>query len=300
MRSHHYDALRLFVAVAHHNSLSAAAEHLHLTKGALSHQIKRLEDALGFNVFERHAKGITLSAKGGELFEVALLSFKQLDNAIEKITNDISQTLTIGVSTYFASRWLSPRLTGFMQAHPDIRLRIQPMIDLLNFAGEEVDLSIRWGHGQWFDCKIIPLMNYPAWPTGNKHAYELVNKEGIEAALSKLTLLRDREDSNAWSEWYKLAGLTLEKRSDALIIPDPNVRVQAVLDGQGIALNDALVRAEIESHKLYRLSDVELSNYGYHLACTSSAADNPVVELFIEWIAKAVKDSHETSEGDDY
>lgn len=284
MRSHHYDALRLFVAVAQHQSLSAAAESLHLTKGALSHQMKRLEDALGFNVFERHARGIRLSKKGRELFDVAQQSFKLLDSAIEKITSDVGQSLTIGVSTYFASRWLSPRLTGFMQAHPGIRLRIQPMIDLLNFAGAEVDMSIRWGKGDWNDSKIVPLMNCPAWPTGNQYAFDLVEQEGIEIALTKLTLLRDREDSNAWSEWFELLGLTLEKSPDALIIPDPNVRVQAVLDGQGIALNDALINSELQSNKLYRLSDLELPDYGYHLATMSTGTENPAVALFVDWI----------------
>lgn len=289
MRSY-YDALRCFVAVAHHESLSSAAEHLHLTKGALSHQIKRLEDTLGFTVFERHARGITLSTKGRELFDVAQHSFKELDNAIEAITNDLSQPLTIGVTTYFASRWLSPRLTGFMQAHPDIRLRIQPMINLLDFAGEEVDLAIRWGDGQWNDCQIKPLMNYPAWPTGDKQAYELVQKDGLENALSKLTLLRDREDSNAWSIWYEAAGLKQETRADTLIIPDPNVRVQAVLDGQGIALNDALINTEISNRSLYRLSDIELSSYGYHLAYATSALENNAVQLFVEWITRAARD----------
>lgn len=287
MRSHYYDALRCFVAVAQHQSLSAAAEHLHLTKGALSHQIKRLEDSLGFTVFERHARGITLSTKGRELFDVAQHSFKQLDNAIESITNDLSQPLTIGVTTYFASRWLSPRLTGFMQAHPNIRLRIQPMIDLLNFAGQEVDLAIRWGDGQWGDCQIKPLMNCSAWPSGNKSAFELIKKQGIETALSKLTLLRDREDSNAWSQWFATAGLENKTRSDTLIIPDPNVRVQAVIDGQGIALNDALIAPELSSKAIYQLSDIELTNYGYHLAYDATALENKAVRLFVDWITQA-------------
>ncbi len=287
MRTHHYDALRLFVAVANFKSLSAAAEQLHLTKGALSHQIKRLEDTLGFNVFERHARGITLSPKGRKLYDVAKRSFEQLDNGIEEITSDLGQSLTIGVTTYFASRWLSPRLTEFMQSHPNIRLRIQPMIDLLNFAGEEVDLSIRWGDGQWTDCEVIPIMNCPAWPTGNKQAYELVQTQGIASALSQLTLLRDREDSNAWTQWFELAELPLKQRQDSLIIPDPNVRVQAVLDGQGIALNDALVNTELLANNLYKLSDVELSDYGYFLARTNSSLHNSAVDLFIEWITQS-------------
>ena len=287
MRSHHYDALRLFVAIAHHHSLSEASEHLHLTKGALSHQIKRLEDALGFSLFDRHARGIDLTSKGNELFKAAKQSFQQLDSAIEKITNNSVQSLTIGVTTYFASRWLSPRLTGFMQAHPDIRLRIQPMVDLLNFTGEEVDLAIRWGNGRWNDCKVVPLMSSPAWPTGNKEAHDLVAREGLEVALRKITLLRDSEGSEAWSEWFEVAGLSLEARIDTLIIRDPNVRVQAVLDGQGIALNDELVSAELKSNKLFQLSEHALTDYGYHLAYMPTEIKNDAVELFIDWIRKA-------------
>ena len=77
-------------------------------------------------------------------------------------------------------------------------------------------------------------------------------------------------------------------RSDPLIIPDPNVRVQAVIDGQGIALNDDLVRQEIKDGKLFRLSQHELSDYGYYLAYDDRAAINPDMESFIDWLRISV------------
>ena len=163
-RFHHFDALRVFVITAQHGSLSDAADELHLTKGAVSQQIKRLEEDLGFTVFDRHPRGITLSDKGSELLSTAELAFKGIERRLEDLKGQGHQSLTIGVTSYFASRWLSPRLAGFMQQHPDIRLRIQPMIDLLNFAGQEVDLAIRWGNGKWGDCEIIRLFDSPAWP----------------------------------------------------------------------------------------------------------------------------------------
>ena len=153
-RFQHYDALRIFVLAAQHESLSDAAEQLHLTKGAVSHQIKRLEDELGFKVFDRHSRGISLSVKGRELLTHAEVAFNDIEQNISHLRGSADKSLTIGVTTYFASRWLSPRLTGFMHTHPDIRLRIQPMIDLQNFAGEEVDLAIRWGNGEWTGCEL--------------------------------------------------------------------------------------------------------------------------------------------------
>jgi len=291
-RFHHFDALRVFVIASQHESLSDAADQLHLTKGAVSQQIKKLEEDLGFTVFDRHPRGITLSVKGRELLSTADQAFKDIEHRLESLKGEAHQSLTIGVTSYFASRWLSPRLTGFMQQHPDIRLRIQPMIDLLNFAGQEVDLAIRWGNGKWLDCEIAQLFNSPAWPTGNSDAAHQVNHKGLEKAFSGFTLLRDRDDSNAWSEWYGVAGLNQPQQLDTLIIPDPNVRVQAVLDGQGIALNDELVDEEIASGKLFRLCNPELTDYGYFLAYNDKTAiNNPAVGHFIKWILDSNKEA---------
>lgn len=286
-RFQHYDALRVFVIAAQHESLSDAAEQLHLTKGAVSQQIKRLEEDLGFTVFNRHSRGIKLSEKGRGLLSTAEGAFLDIERQLENLRGEPQQSLTIGVTSYFAVRWLSPRLTGFMQSHPLIRLRIQPMIDLMNFSGQEVDVAVRWGNGQWVDCEITKLFNCPSWPTGNAKAFEEVKRQGIAKAFSGFTLLRDRDDSNAWSEWFAVAGLRRTQRMDTLIIPDPNVRVQAVLDGQGVALNDEMVSEEINSGKLYRLSDSELADYGYYLAFDGKAiADNHAVEDFLLWISK--------------
>ncbi len=284
MRHQSYTSLRNFVQIAQFESLSEAAEKLNLTKGALSHQINNLEQDLDFKVFERHPKGIRLTRKGRELLTTAEPLFRQLEDRISQLSNKAEKALTIGVTTYFASRWLSPRLMQFMQAHPEIRLRIQPMLDLENFAGEDVDIAIRWGNGNWKDCEIRKLFSCPAWPTGDKQTFEKVESEGIETAFEKFTLLRDRKDSNSWSEWYDKAGLQITSRFDTLIIPDPNVRVQAVLDGQGVALNDALISDEIRNGRLFRLSKVELSDYGYFLAYDVNTLEKTEVRSFIDWI----------------
>jgi len=290
MRPHTYDALKLFTLVARYKSLSAAADALHLTKGALSHQIRRLEDELGFPVFDRHPKGIKLTKRGQDLFEIANRAFMDIEALANKLATDGDETLTVGVTTYFASRWLSPRLTGFMQLHSKIRLRIQPMIDPVNFAGERVDIAIRWGNGLWSDCNIQKLFTCPAWPAGNAEALALIKEHGLQGGFDQITLLRDRQDSNVWSNWYKAAGLVEGKHADTLIIPDPNVRVKAALDGQGVALTDELIIDETSRKLLYRLSDVQLDDFGYFLAFEESSLQNPAVTHFIEWISSCALD----------
>ena len=284
MRFRHFDNLRVFNIVARHGSFASAADELHLTKGAVSHQVRQLEAELGFPVFDRLPRGISLTRKGQELLTAANSAFGHLEQKIAELRQERSRALTIGVTTYFASRWLSPRLMEFMRTHPDIRLRIQPMIDLQNLKREGIDLAIRWGSGDWTDASIERLFACPAWPCGDAHALDRVRTQGLQAAFEQFTLLRDRKDSVAWSDWFQAAGLTYMGRSDTLIIPDPNVRVQAVIDGQGIALNDALVEAEIRAGKLHRLSDAELSDYGYYLAYPAGAMQNPDVEAFADWL----------------
>jgi DNA-binding transcriptional LysR family regulator len=188
------------------------------------------------------------------------------------------------MSSYFASRWLSPRLMSFMQLYPDIQLRVQPMTQLFDLERQGVDVAIRWGNGAWDDVEIIPFLTMPAWPTGNPDVARRVKTIGIERAFSELKLLRDHDDSTAWSDWHTAAGLPLQTRKDTLIIPDPNVRVQAVIDGQGIALNDRLIKQEIDERKLVRLSKVELSSYGYFLARPASGRNEHSVEEFVQWL----------------
>ena len=270
--------------MAQHGSLTEAALALNMTKGAVSYQIKTLEADLGVKVFDRTPRGVVLTAAARHLFAMARLHFRDIEEGIAAFREPRPQTLTVGMSSYFASRWLSPRLMTFMQAHPQIQLRIQPMTQLFDLDRQGVDLAIRWGNGQWDDAEIAPFMPMPAWPTGNAKAAQQVQRLGLERAFSELTLLRDRDGSDAWSDWFSAADVPQQARKDTLIIPDPNVRVQAVIDGQGIALNDALVTREINEGTLFRLSDVELATYGYFLAIPHRAIRSPCVDAFVVWL----------------
>lgn len=282
----HFDSLRVFVDVARHDSFSDAAAALNMTKGAVSYQIKTLEADLGLILFHRRPRGVTLSQAGQALLDICRPRLEAIESDLARLSKTVPKTLTVGMSSYFASRWLSPRLMGFMQDHPDIQLRIQPMTRLFDLADQDVDLAIRWGHGAWDDAHITPLMPLPAWPVGNQEAADRVRDIGLEQAFAGFTLLRDHDDSNAWSDWLSVAGLPEQTRQDTLIIPDPNVRVQAVIDGQGIALNDALVAPEMQNGLLVRLSNIELASYGYYLAQPLGRPPNPNVDEFAAWIER--------------
>ena len=291
MRFRSYDSLRVFDVVARHLSITAAAEELHLTKGAVSYQIGRLESELGFPVFQRAGRGLALTERGRTLWRSARLAFQDLEAEIGRLRDAEPRRITVGLSTYFASRWLSPRLMTFIGQHPRIALRLQPLVDLIDLRAQDIDLAIRWGAGDWRDLEIELLFTCPAFPTAGTTIAERVAKVGLEAALPGLTLLQDRDGSRAWRDWHEAADLTYRDTRDELVIPDPNVRVQAVIDGQGVALNDALVADELAAGRLQRISDVALDDYGYFLATPKGALDNPALAAFHDWILQEAKDS---------
>jgi len=284
MRFRAFDSLRVFEVVARHRNFGAAAAVLHLSKGAVSYQIARLEEELGFAVFDRQPRGVVLTSRGAALLEASRPAFADLERRIDGLRGDGGPRITIGMATYFAARWLSPRLGDFLAGHPGTALRLQPLIDLVDLRAAGIDMAIRWGRGAWNDMAIEPLLPRPAFVTGGVAIAQRVREEGLAAVLADVTLLHDRDASPAWRDWHKAAGLPLGAARDGLVIPDPNVRVQAVIDGQGVALNDALVGAELAAGTLVRLSPVALEDYGYYLAYPEGALETPGLATFRDWI----------------
>jgi DNA-binding transcriptional LysR family regulator len=284
MRFRSYDSLRLFHVVARHLSFTAAAEELNLTKGAVSYRISRLESDLGFPVFARRHRGISLTEKGRQLWQTSQAAFRDLDRQIAQLREVAPGRITVGLSTYFASRWLSPRLMTFIAGQPRIGLRLQPLIDLIDLGTHGIDMAIRWGRGDWRDLEIEPLLACPAFPTGGAASVAGLAEADPGAALPNLPLLHDRDGSTAWRDWHEAAGLAYRPTPDELVIPDPNVRVQAVIDGQGLALNDRLVAAELADGRLFQVSPVALDDYGYFLSYPRGALETPELKAFRDWI----------------
>ena len=286
MRFRNYDTLRSFIVVAQHLNMGVAAGELNLSKGAVSYQIQQLEGELGFRVFSRSKRNLALTEKGSDLLEAAQPLFDRIERKIVSLRQQNSERITIGMATYFASRWLSPRLMHFITAHPDIGLRIQPLIDLMDLRSNELDLAIRWGKGDWYeeDFEVELIFPCPAMLTTSRASGLRIEAEGIEKVISGQTLLHDRDSSEAWTDWFNAAGIEWSTGSDDLVIPDPNVRVQAVIDGQGVALYDFLVDDEVAAGRLYQYRPVSLDAYGYHLVYPRGPGPESAIKTFRDWI----------------
>ena len=137
MQFRNFDNLRNFTLVARHLNMGIAAKELNLSKGAVSYQIRQLEAELGFPVFSRIHRKLELTEQGQTLQLSAQIAFDNLEKDIHRLRGQNTDRITIGMATYFASRWLSPRLMHFITAHPEIGLRIQPLVDLMDLAANE-------------------------------------------------------------------------------------------------------------------------------------------------------------------
>ncbi|MGK0272498.1 MAG: DNA-binding transcriptional LysR family regulator [Cocleimonas sp.] len=185
MRFRNFDNLRVFNLVARHMSFSKAADELYLTKGAISHQIKRLEQELGFNVFLRNPGHLALTDKGRQLWHTSQTALKTIEKEIISLREDDSTKITVGTPTYFASRWLSSRLMTFINDHPNTSLRIQPVINMFNLQTDNIDMAIRWGKGDWNDLQSELLFYCPAFLTAGKDISEEIKHCGLENTLQK-------------------------------------------------------------------------------------------------------------------
>ena len=283
MKFRSYDSLKIFDAVAKKQSMTAAANDLNLSKGSISYQINKLEENLGFALFERNKARLQLTENGRRIWNVSLNALRQIDQEIEDIRGSHSNALCIGALTYFSSRWLSPRLMDFFEKNAGASLRIEPVNSIADLKTKEVDFAILWGVGKWEEYESKLLLGMPSVPMGNASIAKQVESLGIEAAVRQLPLLGDSSGDTGWRAWHRAAGLPYLPSKSSLVIPDSNSRVQAVIDGQGIALWDDLVASEIKSGQLVELTDRKLDTSGYYLVFTK-VPHAAQVQAMIDWL----------------
>ncbi len=277
-------ALHAFESAARHGSFMAAAEELAVSAGAVSYQIKQLESSLGTRLFERRTRHVVLTGNGEKLFATIHRQLQELDTTIGQIAPARSSgSLTVSVSTYFVTRWLSPRMGRFITEHPNIVIRLQHSVNDPGFTPDQTDIAIKWGDGQWTNSHselllALPMMAVCA-PSLKRGRNALT---GIDQ-LHRHTLLRDQDTADLWNEWLVQAGRP-ELTANGPVIVDPNVRVQAAIDKQGLILANPLINDLIKSRQLCEPFNHRLEGYGYYLVYNQRMTGNRVLTAFKNWL----------------
>jgi LysR family glycine cleavage system transcriptional activator len=286
-------AIRYFEAAARHLSFTKAAEELHVTHSAISHQIKALEEWLGVPLFRRMNRAVMLTDAGQAYVRPVREAFERLGEASRILrAREQGGTLTVSVMPSFAAKWLVPRLGGFRAAHPEIDVRISASEKLVDFNREDVDVAIRFGRGQWPGLRSELLMADELFPVCSPKLLEGPLPLREPADLIRHTLLHDYDwRENVWIRWLADAGVKVESLHHALSFNHSNLMLQAAVDGLGVALTLApLAGDDLAAGRLVRpFATVLNTGHGHFLVMPEASAERPKVAAFRNWIMDEVR-----------
>ncbi len=280
------NALRAFEAGARHLSFTKAAEELFVTQAAVSHQVKLLEQDLGVALFRRMTRKLALTAEGRRLLGPVGAALEAIAEAAGALRAGAGGgTLTLSLTPTFGVRWLAPRLGRFWTAYPEIELRLQHSIHLVDFARDEIDAAVRWGSGVWPGLDAVYLMPAGLVPVCSPALCEGPPALNVPDDLRHHTLLHER-DYVEWAQWLAVAGAREVEARRGPIIDDSTVVLQAAIDGQGVALaSESIVRADLEAGRLVKPFDVDLdADNAYYLVAPPRAFERPNVQAFRDFL----------------
>ena len=288
------NALRAFEAAARYLSFVKAADELHVTPAAISHQVKSLEDFLGVQLFRRLHRGLLLSDVGQLLLPELQEGFGHLDRAVERVRDsDARGPLMISVAPAFAAKWLVPRLEPFGAAYPDIDLRISASLAVIDFHRESFDAAIRLGRGEYRGLESIKLFDESVTPMCSPRLLEGDYPLHTAEDLRHHVLLHDDSldfDTSApkWSTWLNAAGAKNVDPTRGPHFSHPDHSLQAAIDGAGVALGwYYLAAADLAAGRVVAPFDLALPlGLDFYLVYPEGHGDRPKVAAFQQWLLK--------------
>jgi len=277
-----FNALQIFVEVARAGNLSRAAEAMHLTVSALSHQIRALETRLDHQLLVRGPRGVTLSAEGQCLFDAISQQFDAIEQAVDNICRRHGDTLTVSLMPSVASSWLVPRLPRFVARHPQIELSLQSSTQLVDFAREGVDCALRFGRGEWPGVRADFLFEEWLTPVASPELLARIGRPRL-SDLGSFPLLGD--PGERWSTWFEHFGGKAPRRFVANFSDSDTVH-RAALEGIGIALGRmTMARPLIDAGRLVALSKKRLrAEYAHWFVQPPRSEAHPGVQAFRSWL----------------
>jgi DNA-binding transcriptional LysR family regulator len=239
-------AFRFFNTAAQTQSFVKAAQQLHVTHGAVSRQVRLLEEAIGVELFERRNRAIFLNQAGRLLFEVTRPMFEQLEGVVYRLQQERhDDVLVVSCEPTIAMKWLIPRLPDFHRSHPHIQVQLLTAGGPIDFARSGADLAIRRDDFHW-DESVHAVTICQEWigPVC------LPSKKPESADLRGACLLRSKTRPLAWDNWLRLVGQGVPDGS-RVDYEHFYLCIQAALAGQGIGMASFLmVQSELESGQL--------------------------------------------------
>lgn len=290
------NALRAFEAAARLSSFAKAAAELHVTPGALSHQIRGLEDFFGLTLFERQARGVALTPQGKMLYPGLQAGFALIRDAVAGLSPSMGDNvLVVSTPPGITAKWLAPRLYRFAEAHPEIELRIASSVVYANFTTDGVDVAIRnviapplsdsaLVYEKLLDSDMVPVCSP-----------KLLERFG-PSDLTKIPLIHDDQLQGqpavpTWAGWFQAAHIDGGDAGRGLRFSSSDHALDAASEGAGMLLTHAiLAHDELRNGRLIIPLDVTIpSGRSYYFVFPKAKQSKQNVNAFREWLQSEIK-----------
>lgn len=286
------NALKCFETAARHGSFSRAAEELHVTQSAVSHQIRQLEDWFGVPLFDRQGRNTLATPEGAQLAASLADAFGIMASACQRITkSDGKSTLTIAAIPSIATIWLIPKLPAFQKANPGIGVRLLHAIFEQPIDFEDVDLAITYGDWNEAPPTATKFLEGVSYPVCSAHYLEQIGPLLEPADLLKCSLLHDL-DRRPWSRWFKAAGTKIDDQLPGLLFEGFNLLHSSILAGQGVGLAPTAILADdLKAGRLVQLFDTPvLEEKAYFISEPANPRESRAdeVAIFKAWLLEQV------------
>lgn len=275
------NALAVFVTAARAQNMTRAAERLHLTVSALSHQVRLLEQRIGCSLFLRGPRGLKLTAEGALLLDRVAPHLDAIDTALRPLCARRDCVLSLSALPSLASSWLVPRLPRFVAQFPDFEFNLDSSIERVDFADGRFDGALRYGPGNWDGVNAELL--FEEWLTPVASPVLLAGRKRPRLdQLGDWPLLCPEDP---WPRWFEQFGGNEPKRYVATF-SDSETLQRATVEGMGVSLGrETLMRPLIESGRLVALFPERMkARYAHYLVYPERSREHSGFKAFRTWL----------------
>jgi LysR family transcriptional regulator, glycine cleavage system transcriptional activator len=287
-------SLRAFEAAARHLSFSRAAEELCLTQGAVSRQIRSLEEMLKLKLFVRVRSHVTLTEAGAAYLPEVRASLTRLEAATLELLahRGTGGVLNLAILPTFGTKWLIPRMASFWKAHPNITVNFATRAVAFDFAKERLDAAIHFGDVSWPGAVALRLMGEEVVLACSP---ALLQGPGLARVqdLERYTLLQHTTRPNAWLEWLTAADNSTINGLKGPRFEHFSMVIQAAIAGIGVAvLPRFLVEDEVAAGRLVVPLDIAVrSEHAYYLVYPEEKSELPALRAFRDWLLAEAREA---------
>ena len=281
--------LRAFEAAARTGSFLEAASELHLSASAVSHAIRKLEASLGVILFERDGRKVRLSADGSALLRHVGPAFDQIRRGIESVSTRGPKVLRVHSAPSFAAQWLTPRLSRFLAANPDIDIRLSASVNYTRFTNDEFDVDIVYGPPKFEGTVVLPLGEETVTPLCLPKFASLIR---TPEDLFHHALIDSDNKLVRWPDWFAANGLSAPP-ARGMRFDRSFLAISAAAHGLGIALESTrLAETEIASGRLVPILSglsVDVRYVGHYLVFPRTGVMKQTLRTFTNWLSQELE-----------